>query len=85
MMNLWYVIRNQSEKMCIRDRDDTMNFYVPEGYVPKIDLRETQIAIKIIKDFFQRELTRQLHLTRDVYKRQILVRPLPPHHLLHRA
>ena len=29
-----------------------MNFYVPEGYVPKIDLRETQIAIKIIKDFF---------------------------------
>ena len=41
-----------------------MNFYVPEGYVPKIDLRETQIAIKIIKDFFQRELTRQLHLTR---------------------
>ena len=41
-----------------------MNFYVPESYVPKIDLRETQIAIKIIKDFFQRELTRQLHLTR---------------------
>ena len=41
-----------------------MNFYVPEGYVPKIDLRETQIAIKINKDFFQRELTRQLHLTR---------------------
>lgn len=34
-----------------------MNFYVPEGYVPKIDLRETQIAIKIIKDFFQRELS----------------------------
>lgn len=41
-----------------------MNFYVPEGYVPKIGLRETQAAIKTIKDFFQRELTRQLHLTR---------------------
>ena len=31
-----------------------MNFYVPEGYVPKIGLRETQAAIKTIKDFFQR-------------------------------
>lgn len=41
-----------------------MNFYVPKGYEPKIDLRETQIAIKIIKDFFQKELTKQLHLTR---------------------
>ena len=25
---------------------------VPAGYEPAIDLRETQIAIKIIKDFF---------------------------------
>lgn len=41
-----------------------MNFYVPEGYEPQIDLRETQIAIKIIKDFFQKELTKQLNLTR---------------------
>ena len=37
---------------------------VPAGYEPAIDLRETQIAIKIIKDFFQRELAKQLHLTR---------------------
>ena len=41
-----------------------MNFNIPEGYTPKIDLRETQIAIKIVKDFFQKELTKQLHLTR---------------------
>ncbi|MCI8511945.1 MAG: aspartate--ammonia ligase [Lachnospiraceae bacterium] len=41
-----------------------MNFYIPDGYEPKIDLRETQIAIKIVKDFFQKELTKQLHLTR---------------------
>lgn len=41
-----------------------MNFYIPEGYQPQIDLRETQIAIKIIKDFFQKELTKQLNLTR---------------------
>lgn len=26
---------------------------VPAGYEPAIDLRETQIAIKIIKDFFR--------------------------------
>ncbi len=41
-----------------------MSFYVPAGYRPQIDLRETQIAIKIIKDFFQKELTKQLNLTR---------------------
>lgn len=41
-----------------------MKFYVPAGYEPKIDLRETQTAIKIVKDFFQKELTRQLNLTR---------------------
>lgn len=37
---------------------------IPEQYTPAIDLRETQVAIKIIKDFFQRELARQLNLTR---------------------
>lgn len=37
---------------------------IPKGYEPAIDLRETQIAIKIIKDFFQRELAKQLNLTR---------------------
>ena len=37
---------------------------VPENYEPAIGLRETQVAIKIIKDFFQRELAKQLNLTR---------------------
>lgn len=37
---------------------------IPKNYEPAIDLRETQIAIKIIKDFFQRELAKQLNLTR---------------------
>lgn len=37
---------------------------IPEKYTPAIDLRETQVAIKVIKDFFQRELARQLNLTR---------------------
>ena len=34
---------------------------VPENYEPAIGLRETQVAIKIIKDFFQRELAKQLN------------------------
>ena len=41
-----------------------MSFYIPEGYKPQIDLKETQVAIKTVKDFFQRELTKQLNLTR---------------------
>ena len=47
-----------------RKVNDSMNFYIPEGYAPQIDLRETQVAIKIVKDFFQKELTKQLNLTR---------------------
>ena len=35
----------------------------PAGYKPVLDLRETQVAIKEIKDFFQRELAKQLNLT----------------------
>ena len=35
---------------------------IPEGYKPILSLRETQAAIKIIKDFFQRELAKQLNL-----------------------
>lgn len=40
------------------------NLIEPEGYEPALSLRETQVAIKTIKDFFQRELSRQLNLTR---------------------
>ena len=47
-----------------RKVNDSMNFYIPEGYAPQIDLRETQVAIKTVKDFFQKELTKQLNLTR---------------------
>ena len=41
-----------------------MSFFIPEGYAPAIDLRETQKAIKTVKDFFQKQLTKQLNLTR---------------------
>ena len=35
-----------------------------EGYKPQLDLRETEIAIKRIKDFFEKTLAEQLKLTR---------------------
>lgn len=41
-----------------------MKFYVPEGYQPRLSIKDTEIAIKDIKDFFERELARQLNLTR---------------------
>jgi len=37
---------------------------IPAGYVSPINIRETAVAIKEIKDFFERELARVLHLTR---------------------
>ncbi len=38
--------------------------YIPEGYESKLGYRESQTAIKQIKDFFQKELAFQLNLTR---------------------
>ena len=37
---------------------------LPEGYQPKLDIMETEIAIKLLKDTFERELANQLNLTR---------------------
>lgn len=37
---------------------------IPEGYKSALDLKETQIAIKKVKDFFQSQLTAQLNLHR---------------------
>ena len=37
---------------------------VPEGYKSALDLKETQIAIKRVKDFFQAQLTAELNLHR---------------------
>lgn len=37
---------------------------IPEGYVSKLDLIETEVAIKLIKDTFERTLSEQLRLTR---------------------
>ena len=37
---------------------------IPEGYQPLLDIKATEIAIKRVKDFFQRELATQLNLRR---------------------
>ncbi len=37
---------------------------IPEGYKPSLDIKETQIAIKAIKDHFERVLAQKLNLTR---------------------
>ncbi len=37
---------------------------IPAGYQPSLGIKETQIAIKQVKDFFQRELAAQLNLKR---------------------
>lgn len=41
-----------------------MNLIVPKNYNPVLDLRDTEIAIKLVKDFFETELARALNLTR---------------------
>ena len=41
-----------------------MNLIIPPNYNPVLDLRDTEIAIKLVKDFFETELARALNLTR---------------------
>lgn len=40
------------------------NLYIPKGYKPLLDLYETEVAIKKVKDFFERNLAEKLSLTR---------------------
>jgi len=37
---------------------------IPKGYKSLLSLKETQIAIKLLKDFFERELAKELNLIR---------------------
>lgn len=37
---------------------------IPDKYNSKLNIRETEVAIKYVKDFFERELANQLNLTR---------------------
>ena len=40
------------------------NLIIPEGYKSLLSLRQTELAIKKVKDFFERDLSIQLNLTR---------------------
>lgn len=41
-----------------------MKLYLPENYKSKLDLKQTEKAIKFVKDFFQENLSAELHLRR---------------------
>ena len=41
-----------------------MKQFIPDGYKPALGLKDTEIAIKRVKDFFERELATQLNLHR---------------------
>ncbi len=40
------------------------NLIKPEGYHSALSIRETEIGIKLVKDFFERSLAKELNLTR---------------------
>ena len=40
------------------------NEIFPEGYSPALSIRETEVAIKSVKYYFEREQAKQLNLTR---------------------
>ena len=37
---------------------------LPEGYAPKLSLKDTEIAIKRLKDFFEKALAKELNIMR---------------------
>lgn len=41
-----------------------MSLILPEGYTSSLDIRETEVAIKKIKDYFESEIAKALNLTR---------------------
>lgn len=38
--------------------------HIPQGYNPALNIKETEVAIKLVKDYFERELAKNLNLTR---------------------
>lgn len=41
-----------------------MSLEIPKNYQSKLDIRETEVAIKAIKDYFEKALAKKLNLTR---------------------
>lgn len=51
--------------MCMRERNEKMeHLLIPAGYSSALSIRETEIAIKLVKDYFERVLAEELNLTR---------------------
>lgn len=50
-----------------------MKLFIPEGYQSKLSLRETEVAIKKLKDYFEYALAYELYLTR--VSAPIMVKP----------
>ncbi len=55
---LWY------NSMYYNKEETDMSLQLPKNYASLLSLRETQVAIKKVKDFFERELAAALGLTR---------------------
>ena len=53
------------------------NLKIPEGYSSPLTIRETEVAIKEVKDHFERALAKSLHLTR--VSAPLFVRPETGH------
>ena len=43
-----------------------MNLIIPQGYQSALDIRETEVAIKKVKDFFEKALACLLYTSRCV-------------------
>ncbi|MBQ8525210.1 MAG: aspartate--ammonia ligase [Clostridia bacterium] len=41
-----------------------MSLLIPSGYKPELNIRQTELAIKKVKDFFEKDFSIQLNLTR---------------------
>ena len=52
------------ERKSLKGRKCMSKLIIPEGYSSKLSIKETQHAIKYIKDHFERQLAKQLNLTR---------------------
>lgn len=46
------------------EKEITTKVFIPKNYESKLSLKETEIAIKKVKDFFQESLSKALNLTR---------------------
>ena len=53
-----------AKKKFTKKEDAKMSSYIPANYKPSLGIKDTEIAIKKIKDFFERELASALNLTR---------------------